>query len=352
MHLKYLIAAVLAALALAACGAPAVTAPADQTVARVGDVTLTRQALDAQVARIEKGFEAQAASGMPMPSALDIEQELVSRFVDQNLTLSIARQRGIAISEQEIDTQIEEFRTQIPQATGGTLDQAVEEQLGLPGVASTEFRQFVTYFLAQQKLSESLVSDEEARARITEEVMAETKRTVPVATVAHILVPTEEEAQQVIERLDAGEDFAALAKELSQDPGSAQNGGVYENVAQGEFVPEFEKAMFEDLQPGETTKTPVQSQFGYHVIKLISRSEQPAIAPEDAQAQIDQRVEQEIGTQRQEALQQLIDEERTKAEQEQRLVVPTFPTPTPLPAAPAAPAAPAPEQAPTATPSS
>ena len=351
MQFKHWIAVVLAALALAACGVPAATSPADQTVARVGDVTLTRQVLDAQVARIEKGFEAQAASGMPMPSALDIEQELVSRFVDQNLTLSVARQRGIAISEDEIDAQIEEFRVQIPQATGGTLDQAVEEQLGLPGVASTEFRQFVTYFLAQQKLSESLVSDEEARARITEEVMGETERTVPVATVAHILVNTEEEALQVLERLEAGEDFAALAKELSQDPGSAENGGVYENIGQGEFVPEFEKAMFEDLQPGETTTTPVQTQFGYHIIKLISRSEKPAIAPEDAQAQIDQRVQEEIGMQRQEALQQLIDAERAKAEQAQTLVVPTFPTPTPLPEAPAGPAAPAPQQTPTATPS-
>jgi parvulin-like peptidyl-prolyl isomerase len=340
VNLKYWLGLVLSVLALAACGAPAALNPAGQTVARVGDVTLTRQALDEQVARIEKGFQAQAAGGMPLPSKLDIEQEVVNRFVDQNLTLSIARQRGIEVSEQEVDTQIEEFRTQIPQATGGTLDQAVEEQLGLPGVASTEFRQFVTYFVAQNKLAESLVPDADVRQRVTDEVM----QPVPIATVAHILVPTEEEANTVLERLDAGEDFAALAAELSQDPGSKDNGGIYENITQGQFVPEFEQAMFVDLEPGETTATPVQTQFGFHIIKLISRGEQPAPTGEEAQAQIDQRVDQEVGPQRQEALQNLLDEERTKAEQEERLVVPTFPTPTaePLPQAPA--------EGPTATP--
>jgi parvulin-like peptidyl-prolyl isomerase len=325
---KLLIVAVTALL-VAACGAPA-----GQTVARVDSVTLTRQTLDEQIARIEKGFEAQVAQGLTPPSRIEIEQEIVSRFIDQNLTLSVARERGIAVTDQEVDDQIAEFNVQIPQATGGTLEDAVVNQLGLPGAASTEFRQFVTYILAQEKLSESLVSDTEVRQRVTEEVMAETERTVPVATVAHILVPTEEEANQVIERLDAGEDFAALAAELSQDPGSAQNGGVYEGVQQGQMVPPFDKATFEDLQPGETTATPVQTDFGYHVIRLISREEQPALAPEQAQEAIDMRVDQEIGMQRQEALAQLIRDERAKAEQEQRIVEPTYPTPTVDPALP------------------
>jgi parvulin-like peptidyl-prolyl isomerase len=92
--------------------------------------------------------------------------------------------------------------------------------------------------------------------------------------------------------------------------------------------------MFEDLQPGETTATPVQSQFGYHVIKLISRGEQPALPPEQAQQQIEQRVEQEVGLERQTALQNLLDDERAKATQEQRLVQPTYPTPTAMPEAP------------------
>jgi parvulin-like peptidyl-prolyl isomerase len=335
VHLRKVLIAALTIITLVACG------PTAQTVARVDGVSLTRQMLDEQVTRIEKGFQSQAAQGAPLPSRLDIEQEVVSRFIDQNLTLSVARQRGISVSDTEVDEQIATFNEQIPQATGGTLEQAVQDQLGYPGVTSTEFRQFVSYFVAQRKLSESLVSDVDVRQRITDEVMADTTRMVPVATVAHILVGTQEEALKVIERLDAGEDFAALAQELSQDPGSAQNGGVYEDIAQGQFVPEFEQAMFVDLQPGETTKTPVQTQFGFHIIRLISRGEQPALDPAQAQQTIDQRVEQEVGMERQQALQQLIADERTKAASEQRLVEPTYPTPTPAPG-PEQPAQPAP----------
>jgi len=306
--------ALLAALILAACGTPAA-----QTVARVDDVTLTRQALDEQITRIEQGFQEQAALGMPMPSRIEIEQELVRRFIEQNLTLSVARQRGVAVSDSEVDTQIEEFRAQIPE-----LETVVQNDLGYSGADSTEFRQFVTYLLAQEKLAEGLVPDTEVRQRITEEVM----RPTPIATVAHILVATEEEANQVIERLNNGEDFAALAAELSTDPGSKDNGGVYEDVPQGQFVEPFDKATFEDLEPGETTQTPVQTQFGYHVIRLISRGELPPPSAEEAQAQIDMLVAQELGMQRQQALAQLMEDERARAEQEQRIVEPTYPTPT------------------------
>ena len=329
MSLKHAIATFLIALALAACGAGA------QTVARVDNVTLTRQELDQRIDRridrIEKGFAQQAGMGFPLPSRLDIERELVSQFIDQQLTLGLARQRGITVSDGEVNDQIERFRQQIQMGGGMSLEQAIQEQLGLPGEASPEFRLFVTYFLARQKLGETLVSESDIRQRISEEVMADTQRMVDVATVAHILVATEDEAKQVIERLDKGEAFADLAKELSQDPGSANNGGVYENIQRGQFVPEFDKAMFEDLQPGETTKTPVQTQFGWHVIRLVSRGQAPALDPADAQAVIEQRVAQELPFEQQTAFERLLQSEREKAIQEQRLVEPVFPTPTPEP---------------------
>lgn len=325
MSLKHAIAAFLIALTLVACGA------GTQTVARVDNVTLTRQELDQRIDRIEKGFAQQAGAEFPLPSRLDIERELVSQFIDQQLTLGLARQRGITVSDSEVNDQIEQFRQQIQMGSGMSLEQAIQEQLGLPGESSPEFRLFVTYFLARQKLGETLVSETETRQRITEEVMADTQRMVDVATVAHILVATEDEAKQVIERLDKGESFADLAKELSQDPGSANNGGVYENVQRGQFVPEFDQAMFEDLQPGETTKTPVQTQFGWHVIRLVSRGQAPVLDPANAEAVIEQRVAQELPFEQQTALERLLQSEREKAIQEQRLVEPAFPTPTPEP---------------------
>lgn len=325
MNLKHAVVALLVALALAACGSTA------QPVVRVDNVTLSRQELDQRISRIEKGMEAQSAQGMMIPSRLDIEREVVAVFIDQQLTLSLARQRGITVADTEVNDQIEMFRTQIEQATGMPLEQAIQEQLGLAGESSPDFRLFVSYFLARQKLSETLVSEADFRQQIADEVMADTQRMVDVATVAHILVATEEEAASVLERLNNGEDFAALAAELSQDPGSAQNGGVYENIQRGQFVPEFEQAMFEDLEPGETTTVPVQTQFGFHVIRLISRDQAPALNPEDAQAAIDQRVMQELPFEQQRVLDELLAVEREKAVQEQRLVEPTFPTPSPEP---------------------
>jgi len=76
-----------------------------------------------------------------------------------------------------------------------------------------------------------------------------------------------EKAESVVARLDGGEEFAALAKELSDDPGSAANGGDLGFFGRGIMAPEFESAVFE-LQPGELSK-PVKSPFGFHVIELV-----------------------------------------------------------------------------------
>lgn len=66
-----------------------------------------------------------------------------------------------------------------------------------------------------------------------------------------------------------GESVASLAKLYSEDPGSAPNGGLYNNVTKGMFVPEFEKIAF-SLKPGEISEV-FETQFGFHFIELISR---------------------------------------------------------------------------------
>ncbi len=75
------------------------------------------------------------------------------------------------------------------------------------------------------------------------------------------------QAEQLLQRAKGGEDFAALAKEFSDDPGSKEKGGLYENIVEGSFVPEFEKAVF-TLKPGEVYAELVPTKFGYHIIKL------------------------------------------------------------------------------------
>ena len=70
-----------------------------------------------------------------------------------------------------------------------------------------------------------------------------------------------------MQKVKNGEDFAALAKEFSDDPGSKEKGGLYEGIAEGAFVPEFEKAVF-SMQPGTIYTELVESNFGFHIIKL------------------------------------------------------------------------------------
>lgn len=127
----------------------------------------------------------------------------------------------------------------------------------------------------------SSVTDEAVRARYDKEVAA----TPPTSEVRarHILVATEEEAKAIIAELDAGGDFEAIAKEKSSD-GAAAQGGDLGYFGPGRMVPEFEKAAFA-LEVGQYTKEPVQSQFGFHVIKVEDKRVQQPPAFEQVEAQ-------------------------------------------------------------------
>jgi peptidyl-prolyl cis-trans isomerase C len=112
------------------------------------------------------------------------------------------------------------------------------------------------------------VTDEAVQARydagVAEFVPAEEVRA------SHILVETEDEAKALIVKLQAGEDFAQLAKDNSVDLGSGANGGDLEYFGRGRMIPPFEEAAFA-LEPGKYTTEPVQSQFGWHVILVVDK---------------------------------------------------------------------------------
>jgi parvulin-like peptidyl-prolyl isomerase len=79
-------------------------------------------------------------------------------------------------------------------------------------------------------------------------------------------------AEEILQRVKNGEDFAALAKEFSEDPGSKDKGGLYEGIVAKQFVPEFEVAALA-LNPGEITQNLVETNYGYHIIKLEKKGE-------------------------------------------------------------------------------
>ena len=94
-------------------------------------------------------------------------------------------------------------------------------------------------------------------------------RTEESVKVRHILVKDEAKAKEALAKVKAGGDFAALAKQYSEDPGSKDNGGIYPSVTKGQMVPEFEKATF-GLQPNQISDL-VKTQFGYHIVQPLER---------------------------------------------------------------------------------
>ena len=89
---------------------------------------------------------------------------------------------------------------------------------------------------------------------------------------SHILVDSEEKAKEIYEKIEKGEmSFEDAAKEYSSCP-SKDNGGSLGDFGKGQMVPEFDAAVFA-MEVGEVTKEPVQTQFGYHLIRLNSKNE-------------------------------------------------------------------------------
>ena len=101
---------------------------------------------------------------------------------------------------------------------------------------------------------------------------------------SHILVDTEQKALELIKELEGGADFAELAREHSSCP-SKEQGGSLGDFTEGQMVPEFDKAVFA-MEVGEVTKTPVQTQFGYHLIKLNAKTEERVAELDTVKSQI------------------------------------------------------------------
>ena len=128
--------------------------------------------------------------------------------------------------------------------------------------------------------------------------------------VRHILVDKEDEAKAIIDQLNKGADFSKLAKEKSKDPGSKENGGELDWGPAGRYVKPFADAVT-SLKKGEYTKTPVKTDFGYHVIQV--EDVRPMKVPTFAEIK-------ELFRQRaqQEEIQQMVMELRQKAKIEER----------------------------------
>jgi len=178
-------------------------------------------------------------------------ESLLDDIIDTKLSAAAARDSGLA--ENQALREIAEW---------------ARDRILAEAWINTEINARLTDDMLQQSYND-LVADTESRTEVR---------------ARHILVDSRESAEAVIARLDQGEDFAALAKEISTGP-SGPNGGELGYFKRGAMVPSFELASFA-LAKGSYTKEPVQTQFGWHVIKVEDRRIAPAPSFEDAQNQL------------------------------------------------------------------
>jgi peptidyl-prolyl cis-trans isomerase C len=110
----------------------------------------------------------------------------------------------------------------------------------------------------------------------------------------HILVPTKEEAEKAIEQINSGKEFSAVAAELSKG-GSAQNGGDLGYFVKDDMLPEFAEAAFA-IEPGQVSEQPIETQYGWHVIKVEDRRERQPPSFEEVKPTLESEAQQEIVT--------------------------------------------------------
>ncbi len=154
-------------------------------------------------------------------------------------------------------------------------------------VQAAEDRALQSALLSKQVGPE--VTEEAVKARFDKEQAG--KPPEEEVRASHILVANEADAKKIIAQLDGGADFATLAKANSTDPGG-KNGGDLGFFKKDDMVPEFSAAAFA-LKPGEITQTPVHTQFGWHVIKLVERRTAPPPTFDQAKDDLRQKMIQE-----------------------------------------------------------
>ena len=254
-------------------------------------------------------FAAQSGMGELSPGSPQYEamiQQIMPTLIELEIAKAYAEEQGITVSEGDVNQEIETIKDQISeqaQAQGMNVgrEEAFEQALQQAGITEEELRGQLRDQLPVQKVQERVAGGAEASQEEVERFYEENKEaqfTTPEQRCArHILFNKDQraKAEEVKGQLQNGADFAALAREYSQDPGSAEQGGDLGCLGQGETVPSFEEALF-NAEQGEVVG-PVETEFGYHVIEVTEIREQSTQPLEEVEAQISEQLSADIQAQ-------------------------------------------------------
>ena len=247
-------------LALAANAQTQQAAPAAQTAAKPADPVVAR--INEQEVRLS---EVTRLVGQLPPQVQQMPMEmlypaLLEQVVNQKLVASAAYKAGLDKS-QEVKDELKQAEERIVQRA--YMQKEVQARI-TPEAVDAKYKEF---------LKENPPQDE--------------------VKASHILVEQEADAKEIIAQLGKGGDFAKLAKEKSKDTVAAQQGGDLGYFTQDTMVEPFAKAAFA-MKPGEISKEPVQTQFGWHVIKVEDRRVAPPPPLDEVRPQIERELSRDV----------------------------------------------------------
>ncbi|MBI2185746.1 MAG: peptidylprolyl isomerase [Acidobacteria bacterium] len=284
--------------------APAQAAPAAQAaakpvpaelpdvVARVNGQTISAGDLQQAVGELE----ARAGQGVPPDQRDRIVRGVLDQLIAYRLLAQESAARRIAVPDADVDARIAQIRSQFPSEQQFT-QTLTQRKMTLEGLR-TDIREGL-------QIDKMLDAEVAARAAVTPEQVSDFYAKNPAefqqaerVHASHILIRVADgadaaakdqaraRAADVLQQVKAGGDFAALAKEHSQDPGSAPKGGDLGFFDRGQMVGPFEQAAF-SVAPGLTSEL-VETQFGFHIVKVLEKQSARAIPLEEVRAQVEQ----------------------------------------------------------------
>ncbi len=272
-------------------------------LARVNGENVTRADFDRLIKNMELG------AGQKVPA--ERRDEIFRRSLDQLITYTLLRQesqaRKIAVTSAEVEARVADMRKQFP--SEAQFRTALKER----GMTAERLREDARIDMVITKMMEAEVAalpaatDQEARDFYQKN--PDKFQEPESVRASHILIPTQNvdeatkkqiraQVESVLKMAKSGTDFAQLAREYSKD-GSAAQGGDLGFFARGRMVPQFEQAAFA-LKVGEISGI-VESQFGYHIIKVTERKPAGVVPYERVAGQIQQFLTEERKRQRAEA---------------------------------------------------
>lgn len=243
--------------------------PKHERVLTVGDRDFSFAYLERHLRYVIRTASATDAARYDANIAL---QTAIDSLLDAEMERLGAPSLGISVSEEEIDAEVRE-QLRIPEEDKEAFAAAYRKEVRDSGLEPDEYRAAIAAKLLNEKLKQHFrdqvpATADQVRARV-------------------IQVGTEEEAQKVLERLGAGEDFAALAAELSLDASTKDKGGEMDWVVRGGVAAEVETVLFA-LEAGQTSE-PLEVNGKYEIYQVLEKAAAREVTP-DQRALIEDRL--------------------------------------------------------------